>query len=251
MTKIKLPKKYEMWENTPEKYHQYIGYPKISYSQYSSWKDLKYRPDYIKQYFFGLDTTNQFQVFAEFGSACGEWLEGKGMYSNTGVLAEPGDFEHMLTDSDIDVLDSIDLSGENTYEEEIVFPVKDSKGNILFVVQGFIDKSKKLEKSITICDFKTGATKKEEFYGSDEYGQTTLYAHCLAKEGHKIERSYVQLLCRKGNNRKGHPIRLEGGIIEVETPYSNERGERVVESIKSVATEISKYYTVLTKIRKK
>ena len=67
MDKIKLPKELN-------------GRPKISYSQYSSYKDEEYQDQYYLQYFSGINLPSG--EFAEFGSSVGQFIEDVGM-SNT------------------------------------------------------------------------------------------------------------------------------------------------------------------------
>lgn len=235
---IILPKIYN---NEGGKYPQYKGKYKLSYSQYTSWRDIKYRDSYILQYFFGVQVKSPFEIFATYGTHCGEYIETKG-----------GKVGDLLSTADKTILDSLEYPKNSTYEDEIVFPVKDTKGEILFVIQGFIDRAEYLgDNKVGILDYKTGnADKKVEEYGSLSYGQTTLYALCKETEGYSVEYSKVVLLGRKGNGRVGHPLRLDGQVIDINTPYSKERADNVIKDMTKVAREISDYYKVLLKLRK-
>lgn len=231
-----------IYNNEGGKYPQFKGLPKLSYSQYTSWKDLKYRDDYILQYFFKVDVVSPFQVFADYGTHCGEFIETSG--EKVG---------NMLSENDISILNSIEYPDNSVYEDEIVLPIYDKDGEILFVIQGFIDRATYIDKNkVTIIDYKTGnIEKKAEYYGSEDYGQTTLYAHTKITEGYELDYSGVVLLGRKGNGRAGHPIRLSGEIKDIPTKYTKTRANKLIKDMTKVAKEISTYYTVLTKIRKK
>ena len=241
MSKLTLPRVYEIKDNTPEKYHQYEGLPKLSYSQYTSWRDPSYKKDYILQYFFKKEVVSQFQIFATYGSEVGEFIETQG--------ADRGE---MISDEVAEMLLNLEYPENSVYEDEIVLPVYDAKGKILFVIQGFIDRSEYIgDNQLGILDFKTGnVAKKVEYYGSPDYGQTTLYCHCKHLEGLEIVYSKVTLLGRKGNGRQGHPLRLNGENVDIDTPYSVKRGEAVVKDMTKVAKEISDHYKVLLKVRK-
>jgi len=240
MSQILLPKVYEIRDNTPEKYHKYVGYPKLSYSQYTSWKDPMYREGYIKQYLLKQEVSSPFQRFADFGSACGEYIETQGGKDN-----------EMLSAEDKAILDKIDYSGDKHYEEEIVVPVKDKAGNIMFVIQGFIDEIEYLKaKTVRVIDFKTGnADKKVEQYASQDYGQTTLYCFSKTLEGFKIEYSGVILLGRKGNGYPKYPLKLSGENVDIPTKYSKTRANKVIKDMTKVAREISEYYVVIQKLK--
>ena len=48
MGELLLPKRYE---DRSGKYPQHEGKPKLSYSQWGSWKSKQYKSEYIKKYF--------------------------------------------------------------------------------------------------------------------------------------------------------------------------------------------------------
>ena len=221
-----LPKTYSSETN----YQEHNGKPKLSYSQYTSWNDPKYKLDYIKQYMMGIVIPSG--IFAEYGSNVGEYLEWKG---NGKVDNKPS--TPLLSDSDIEILEKSHLSANGKYEDEIVVDMGD------FVIQGFIDDCDYHDdNSVTVVDTKTGSiAKKSGFYASEEYGQTTLYAYQKKKEGFDIRRSAVRLFDRKGNNMGGNNIRLSGEVVEIETPYSDSRAEVLLEDIRKTALEISEF----------
>lgn len=228
--KLILPKKYEIYDITPEKYHKYAGREKISYSQYNSFKDPLYKGDYIVQYFLGVKLDSG--IFADFGSACGGFFE-------DGVTVDT----NWLSESDVEVLKRVPRPEGALYESEIVIDCGD------FVLQGFSDQEFENSNMLVILDMKTGnVDSKVEFYGSTEYQQTTLYAYCREQEGYNIGYSGVILLGRKGNGRPGHPLRLSGVIERIPTPYTRERAEKALEKVKKVAEEISELYKVFLKV---
>ena len=225
-SKLVLPKVY--MNDASGNYPQHVGKPKISYSQFSSWKEDAYREDYIRQYFMGGPyTSNQ---FAEFGSCCGEYLE---------KLAVNTDW---LSDNDVEILKQLERPENAIYEGEIVIDMG------TFVIQGFIDQEWECDKGLNIKDLKTGnADKKVEYYGGDDYQQTTIYSYAREQEGFTINSSSVTLLGRKGNGFANHPLRLSGEIIEIPTPYSKERAEIALQRIREVAHEISEAYQLYLK----
>ena len=237
---MRLPKKYK---NEGGKYPQFVGYEKLSYSQYTSWIEDMYRAQYILQYMFGGPFTTN--VWATFGSEVGEYIEARGLKD------EPSSDQEIMTPECKEFLDTLDYPENCTYEDEIVVPVLDKDGNILFVIQGFIDRAEYKDKNVSIIDYKTGnIDKKKEFYGSEDYGQTTLYSHCKKLEGYKIKYSGVELLGRKGNGYAKHPIRLSGDVAIIPTPYTATRAKKLLKKMTAAAEEISFHYNVLLKLRK-
>lgn len=232
---FKLPKKY-FSEN--KKFKKYNGKYKLSYSQYNSFKTDLYKPDYLLQYFLGEKQDDN--IFALYGGQAGSYI---GNFAQKLPLKQE-EF-YMLSDDDIKFLESLDYPKKATYEEEIVIDLGD------FVVQGFIDRCEYLtKKSVGVLDFKTGnLDKKVDDYASQDYGQTTLY--CLAKEleGCEIKYSQVMLLGRKGNGRQGHPLRLSGDKILIDTPYSKDRADKLIKSFQETAQEISFYYNTFLKLQ--
>lgn len=235
LKKLDLPKKYKYieGESRPE-YKKYHGRNKLSYSQYSSFKDIEedgYKGKYLAQYFMGIPDPGN--VFSDFGGYCGEYIE----------LGE--DKSLQLSEKDKEILDSIERPKDTEYEKEIVIDMANYGYD--FVVQGFIDERFKKE-GIYIIDTKTAnIDKKTEYYASKDYGQTTLYCIAEELEGNEIEYSGVRLFGRKGNGLEKYPLYLTGAVKEIPTPYSKERAEKLIEDICKTATEISDYYKVYNK----
>lgn len=232
---IILPKVYEDRNKTNP---QLIGKPKISYSQYTSYKDPLYKSAYYVQYFSGIQLPSG--EFAEFGSACGEFIED---FANK---ADPVRIKN-LSPEDIQILlDKVDFPENCVYEDEIAMDL----GEIC--LEGYVDRTEYLDaKKVFIRDFKTlNIEKKAPFYASKEYGQTTLY--CLHKErqGYEIVGSEVFGLGRKGTSFNGtgnFKMRLSGETVIIPTPYSTERGEAVVADILKVSKMISDDYKIYLK----
>lgn len=237
MSKIILPRIYK---SEGGKFAHLDGLPKLSYSQITAWNEKKYQPDYIRQYFFGEKQDSG--AYAAFGSACGESLEHRGQkleYSNP-----------LLSEKDIEILNSINLEEGAIYEREVTYEVKDTKGNVLFVLQGFIDKNTMTKKKTNILDYKTGNIgKKRDFYGGEEYNQTIFYMGALIEEGYEVGECGVEILDRKGNAFRGESLYLSGETEYIPTPFTKARFNSFIKDATKIAKEISEYYKVLLKVR--
>ena len=214
------------------------GKPKLSYSQYSSYKDLEYQNQYYIQYFSGINLPSG--EFAEFGSSVGQFIEDVGMNNTpprTGCLSK----------EDVEIiLNKITFPPNCVYEDKVIIDCGD------FCIEGYIDRTQYLaEKEVEIEDFKTlNLDKKKDFYASDEYGQTALYSFQKEKEGFKVVRSFVTGLGRKGSSLDGagnFKMRLSGVVEQIETPYTKERGEKIIEDITKVVHQISDDYKCFLK----
>lgn len=239
-TKLNLPRKYEIKESTPEKYHKYKGQNKLSYSQITSWLDPKYKEDYILQYIFGLESPSS--PWADYGSAVGEYLETQGKKVSD-----------LLNDRDKEILDGIIVKlstlVDAEYEREIIV---ERNG---YILQGFIDLyytelSDKIKMANTV-DFKTLSLKnKAAFYASDQYQQTTLYSRALELEGEKIKNSGVFGIDRTFEGTFEEPtLHLSGETKVIPTPYTTERAEKFLKKSDRVAEEISSLKTTHDKLK--
>ena len=214
------------------------GKPKISYSQYSSYKDEEYQDQYYLQYFSNIRLPSG--EFAEFGTSCGQFIEDVGMGitpPRTGCLSK----------EDIEIiLDKITFHPNSVYEDKIIVACDG------FILEGYADRIKYLDnKEVEVEDFKTlNIDTKRKFYESEEYGQTALYSYHKEKEGYTVKRSFVTGLGRKGSSLDGtgnFKMRLSGVVEEIETPYTKERGEKVIEDITKVVHQISDDYKIFLK----
>ena len=216
---------------------QHKGKMKLSYSQYSSYKDPEYQDQYYLQYFSGISLPSG--EFAEFGTSCGQFIEdvGQGM-SNPRVGC--------LSKEDIEILlNKVDFPPNCIYEDEVVVDFGD------FVCEGYIDRAwYKENNEVEIRDYKSLNLDKPEKYESEEYGQTTLYSLEKERKGFKVVNSEVFGLGRKGSSLEGtgnFKMRLSGEVKVIPTPYSKERGEKILESIRKVAENISDDFKVYKK----
>lgn len=233
--KIILPKVYEDRNKTNP---QLIGKPKLSYSQYTSYKDPLYRHTYYVQYFSDIRLPSG--EFALFGNGCGNFI------ADFAEKVDPVRIENLSTEDIQILLDKVDFPDNCIYEDEVAMDLGD------ICLEGYIDRTEYLEdKEVIIRDYKTlNIEKKSAFYASKEYGQTALY--CLYKEqqGYKIVGSEVFGLGRKGTSFNGtgnFKMRLSGDTVIIPTPYSTERGEEVVADILKVANMISDDYKIYLK----
>lgn len=235
-SKIVLPRVYNNPGNL-DKFQKFVGMPKISYSQIESWNEPTYRGEYFESYFLGIGDSGN--IFTHFGSLVGEWFE-KG-YDESGELSE----------DDIKVLSMIGRPEGCEYEREVV--VERPLG---YVIQGYIDRARTIldqpdKKQIEVIDFKTGnIAKKAEFYAGDKYQQTTLYTYGLKEEGEDVVWSGVVMLGRNGNGSEKSPLRLNGEVENIETPYSDKRIEDFFKKCDKTVTEISEYYNFYNKFFK-
>jgi hypothetical protein len=214
------------------------GKPKISYSQYSSYKDGEYQDQYYLQYF--LDIRLPSGEFAEMGTSVGQFIEDVAMGitpPRTGCLSKE-DVEIILA--------KITFPPNSVYEDKIIVDCGE------YVIEGYADRIKYLDnKEVEVEDFKTlNIDTKRKFYESEEYGQTALYSYQKEKEGYIVKRSFVTGLGRKGSSLDGignFKMRLSGVVEEIETPYTKERGEKIIADITKVAHQISDDYKVFLK----
>jgi hypothetical protein len=228
MSKLILPRTYED-KTTDGKYAHHNGKPKLSYSQYNSWKDSQYRPDYIKRYFAKIDTPGS--CFTDFGTDVGTYKEWVGI----GRTGEQPIMKY-LSKEDLDWLDSLEYPENSIYEDLVVVDCGD------FVMEGYIDRSEYIQNGVHVRDFKTGnIIKKTPEYASPDYQQTTLYCQ-KDVEGYEILGSDVMLLGRAGNNTQKNPLKLTQEFKIIPTPYSRDRALQFLDKVAVTAKEISEYY---------
>jgi len=221
---LDLPRVYD---NKGGNYPQHKGKPRLSYSAYTSFKEESYRGDFFANYFLGMESKGN--VFTDYGGKCGEFLE----------KLERSD----LSEFDISVLSKLERPDNAKYEREIVI----DRGS--YLIQGYIDQEYEREDGkLILQDLKTGSIeKKADFYGGEDYQQTTIYCYQRELEGAEIGYSGVILLDRKGNGQEKYPLRLTGDIEYIPTPYSKERAEKFLESFDETAKKIEEYYKIYKK----
>lgn len=234
---LNLPRVYKA---TNPKFEKHNGKAKLSYSQYSSWNDSQYKTSYILGYIFGIPQGGNF--WATFGSYCGTLLEyrmdiSKAKGSDKELLEDAWKY---LTDHDKDTLRKADemFPKNSVYEREVVL----DRGH--YVTQGFIDVNYVEDGKAVVIDAKTGGknskAKGTNFYGSDKYGQTRLYARALEEEGEDIGYCGVIFLDRTFSGMFEDPtLHLSGDILHVPTPYEKDKVEVLLKSMDTTASEIS------------
>jgi len=225
MSKIQLPKTLD-------------GKPKLSYSQFSTYTNPEYQDQYYIQYFSGINLPSG--EFAELGTDVGQTIEDIGTGAENLRIG-------CLSENDVQIIkDKVDFPENCIYEDKIVVDCGD------FCIEGYADRIQYLsDKEIEVADVKTlNLDKKKSFYESEEYGQTALYSYQKEKEGFKVTRSFVIGLGRKGSSLSGEgnfKMRLSGEVEEIETPYTKERGEKIIEDMTKTAKEISEDYKIFLK----
>lgn len=232
-----LPRVFEIKEDNPnyEKYKHHIGKAKLSYSQINAWIDPTYKYDYIKSYF--ANVRSESGIFAEFGSAVGEFIEYKA--KNEERISE------MLSESDVDIiLNEVDFPKNCVYEDMVVIELADN-----LVMEGYIDRCLYLpNKEVVIRDYKTGNIKtKASYYGSNEYLQTQLYMYQKIKEGYKCGGCEVLMLGRAGNGVGNNNLRLTGESLLIQNGYDEKLIKEYLKNAKKVAKEISELYKTYIK----
>lgn len=209
--------------------------PYISYSQHSSFNETndEFYYQMILQYIFGIKMSSRFQIFAEYGSHCGEYIETKG--------EKRGD---LLSDNDCKIMDELmkDFPDTSEYEREVWIDRGD------YFILGFEDRWTPTDDGMCdVEDFKTGnIAKKGSFYASEKYGQTTLYSYAEERKGIKVRDSFVTMLDRKGNpmsDTNPTKLYLSGEIKKIPTPYSKERAEKVLAAMDDTAKRLASLKT--------
>lgn len=239
--KLELPKRFEYKEGvTNPLYKKYDAWNKISYSQYTSFKD--YKMGYLRDYILDMREEGS-GIFASFGSNCGDYLNpfDVGVYD-------------MLSEADLIILDKIKNNHPKNaeFEFEIIISLEPF-GLEKTVLQGFTDRQHITEESLTeITDYKTLTIKnKRAFYESEDYQQTNVYGYGLEELGHKIGKVYVTGLGRSGNNTKKEDknvLRLSGEIVIIDRPYIRENGIKAMEGIAKTCIDISDYYKLYKEV---
>lgn len=246
-----MPKKiiqsYSTVQTENPKFEKYKGLPQFSYSAYTSFKEDAYRGSFFADKLLGIPDPGN--IFTDFGSGCGEYLESKGIGGEL-VISE------LLSEKDVEILNTVELPEDSEFEREIMIKreIRNPKtGKVVgeYCIIGYVDRNTRTpEAKIDVIDYKTGSAKKAKDYGGPDYMQTKLYAYALEKEGEEIGYVGVELLHRKGNNvipGDKNVLRLEGTIEKIPTPYDKRDVEFFLEGFDQVAEEISDYITFYNK----
>lgn len=230
-----LPRVYSLSPNSPPEYAKFVGMPKLSYSQYNSWKDTKYFDDYIRHYFFGLPPTTN--AYAQFGSAVGEYFEKLEID------------QQWLSANDVSILQKVERRPGVLYESEIVI----DRG--WYCIQGFADEELRRDNIVDILDTKTGSvnSKLAWYAHKTKYFQTRMYTYGRENEGFTPGDCEVRLLDRLGSDRSLLPhakLRLSGRIEMIPTPYVRSEVEELLLGVDKVAEEIKEYFKIFQKIKR-
>lgn len=232
MKGINLPTKLteETWfyKDHKEVLEPHLGKFYISYSTQESYNN--YFEDFIKKKFAKIELPSS--IYAELGNYLGTAVE-------TGEFPKenPNDFQGK---ENID-LNNIRKEGAE-YERLVVIDFED------FIFVGFIDVFHEDEKlGCTVVDLKTGGSKKEETYESDNYKQTDLYAFALEEEGKKIRQTGVYFVRRKGSH-VNPPLKIDKEQFFIDRKYTRGKGRKAVNHLKKSVKEISQLYTTYQKI---
>ena len=206
----------------------------ISYSQISKYKRSK--RDYIRQYFFGEDTSSEaLKKYGDFGHRVGE------SYENNDFSSWDEEEKKFLKS----------LPHYDEYEREIKLQMKG------FYVLGYIDTNTEATGSGKssfvehIGDYKTGdIEKRKPEYESDDYQQLDIYAAALHQEyGLLPKTAKVILVGRDGNAFKGEDLTLNKESAIINRKLSISRMKKVMKSVQETAEEISFLYQVFLKLK--
>lgn len=210
----------------------------ISYSQYSTWKELKSfnlgilgKQEYILGYFLGVEWPDQ--GWAQFGSEVEDYICTKDKSEKFGVLEK-------------ETLDKITPIG--VFQKEIklwIFP------NVY--IYGFMDDCN--EDMSWLRDYKTASNNSRQRYYKDDYTQLDIYAMYALQETGKIpEKLEVCIIERKGNcfgmveRRDLLSVGKEIWYHQRET--SQERLDKIKGTITATIFEISNAYKLFKKLNK-
>lgn len=239
---VKKIELYGVLSTKNPKFEKYNGLPRMSYSAYTSWKSDTYRGSFIADKFLGIPDDGN--MFTDFGSACGEYLETRN--------SDEKKVSPLLSMEDMDILDEVELPEGSLFEREVI--VKRDLGKMgAYCILGYIDMSFRDSVGLAcVVDFKTGSPKKVAEYGGPDYKQTRLYSYALeVEEQEEIGYVGVELLCRKGNTLTPgdkNVLRLEGDVIQVPTPYDSLETEKwLTDEFDKVAVDISDNLTFYNK----
>lgn len=241
LKQIKLPKQYEYKEGvTNPLYKQYHNWNKVSYSQWTSFKD--YKLGYLQNYLLGLGN-GESGIFANFGSDCGDFLN---------PYDDRTDGYPLLSDEDRKLLETLKNAHpkDSQFEYEILINLEPF-GLEKTCIQAFTDRQYLVDGKLNVNDYKTLTIKtKRAFYESEDYKQLSVYGYGLEELGFSIGEMYVVGLGRSGNTtEKGNKnvLRLSGEIIQIDKPYDREKSKKVIQSIADDCLEIAEYLKVYQK----
>lgn len=201
----------------------------LSYSQIAQWK--KSRREYIRSYFLGEKSDNVgLQRYADFGLKVGQAFENADFSG-----FEPHEQEFLKSCPQYD-----------EFETEIRL---DFDG---FHVLGFVDSNTSPEDGYVkkLLDYKSAdIEKKRADYQSSDYIQTEIYAGAFRQKYGKLpDEAIVVMIGRSGNGFANEELKLTCEMEIVPKQITDERVDEVIEEVKKVALEISRYYQAYLKL---
>lgn len=210
----------------------------ISYSQISSWNEIKSfnlnilgKLEYIRSYFLG--ETFADAGWAEFGSDVEDYICSK-------------DKADKFTDNEKSLMDSITPLG--VFQKEIKIQLFDN-----VYLKGFVDDAS--DDLLTIRDYKTASQSSKQKYYKSDYIQLPLYAKGIQEEtGFYPTKAEVCIIERKGNcfgKTNGRSLLSVGENVWFHTVDINEKLiNETIEKIKNIILEISEVYKLFLKLEK-
>lgn len=228
--KINLPSTLteETWFYKNERYQEqlkpFLDKPYISYSTMESW--CEYTEDFIKEKLVKLP--QPFGIYKEFGSYLGKAYE-------DGVFPSDNPYGFIGQEN----LDLSKYRSDNAeYEKLIIIDRVD------YIIIGFIDKFERAEdNSIWVNDLKSGGSKKEDKYASEDYTQVPLYAHALEEKGEKIGRTDV-LFVRRENSHVKPPLKISKEQFYIPINYNDKVVKRALLKVDKAVKEITEIKNV-------
>lgn len=209
------------------------GKPRISYSQYTGWKELKSFnlgvdgfSEYMARYFFGYNFGDK--GWAEFGNDVEDYICSRGSSDK-------------FNDKEKLVMEQVETLGVFQDSFEIDF------GDFVFF--GIIDD--RLDDWSIIRDYKTASKSSSEKYKQDDYVQLDFYAMKSIEINGEIPKMEVCVIERKGNCMfmGGREVLTVGDNIWYYSRATNmDRIESLKDDLFKVVKDISDHYKLYLKI---
>lgn len=211
------------------------GKPKISYSQYQSWNDLKS---------FNLGVDGKYEYMAKYFLGCNYKDKGWAEFGNdVEAYITLGEKSEKFNEKELFTLDKIQTLGNFQVEGEIDF------GD--FVLQLFIDDT--LPDFKKIRDYKTASVNSKAKYYKDTYVQLDIYAKWVLQKYGFIPEAEVCIIERLGNCMHGggrSKLSVGNSIWYNPVVCTEERMNVLEQDIRRVVHEISDHYKMYLLINK-
>jgi len=227
---IKLPSTLTInswfYKENEELCKPHLGKPYISYSSVDSWTD--YREDFIKQKLTGIKLPEG--IYGALGSYAGEALE---------LGKFPENNPYGFTGQENMDLDFLRPEGA-VYEKMIII----DRGE--YIILGFIDRYLEKDGKAKIRDQKTGGSKKEAKYESEDYIQVILYAYAIELLGKEIQETDVYFIRRTGSH-VNPPLHISKEQFVIPLEYNKERVDFALKKVDKAVNEISDLFITYDK----